>query len=523
MKNSEIILGKTIKLVLPHTLLILLTFLTSCAPGTIPAPTAKTTATVVPTATMAPTVTSTPALLAIPTATNILTATQSSPTRPTSLINERLDAVIASYRELGNYPFTEVEVEKIYQAVELVQINDQTLGLARYYWMISESKLNELQEPDLLDMLGYIPLAYSEDGQNWREPTLKDTTNIPLGAQFAQQENGSAEVISENFDFVIVTSAWNVTTFKGESVFDFLTVNIDGSVVLNAEKLGWGGNEDYQISEALKYLSDGVKDFDESGYGRKVYLSHLIDPGSAPTDFDKLTRDQAISVLQQYIKTMVEMYKDKVFAYSVVNEFGQNDVLWRVIGSDYIDIAFKAVREADPTALTILNIQENHVNRGEVRIEGRTIAEETRIIAERLHSEGVIDYVGSQCHIELFPLSPHDETLIEVEEVFSSYPVPVIITELDVNMQEYAEEPDAYLIQAKKIETILQAAADSENVKAIIFWGDFPDNKSWIETMLGVVDANATPWSDTWQEKPMFFTAASVLLRDYIATNQIGQ
>ena len=451
--------------------------------------------------------------------TNIVTPTQSGPTQPTALINERLNAVVSSYRDLGNYPFTEKQLANLRQSVELVQISDKKMQLTRSYWLISETKLTELQEPELAEMLGYIPLAYSEDGFNWKASGLKDTTDLPLGAQFDQLENGSAEVIGANFDTAVVTSEWGSTMFGGKSIFDFITINQDGSVILNPDKLGWGGNEDYQMSEALKFVKGSTKDIDKSGRGRRIYLSHLIYPGHSPVDFNKLTRDQAISVIQQYITAIVDKYKNKVFAYSVVNEFGQNDDLWKIIGPDYIDIAFKAVRDADPTALTILNIQENEVNRGEVRIEGRTIAEETRLIAERLKSKGLIDFVGAECHIELFPLSPHDETLEEIKNTFSSYPVPVIITELDVNMQEYANKPDAYLIQAQKLKTLLQAASDSGSVKMINLWGDFPDDKSFPTVIIGDQNANPGPWAASWKEKPFFFEMSASLFKNYVASN----
>lgn len=106
--------------------------------------------------------------------------TPNTPTKPSSLIDERLNALFTSYRDLGNYPFTDEQIEKIKQSIELVQIQDEKPGISKSYWIISQAKLIELQEPELAEMLGYIPLAYSEDGNDWQKPGIKDVTNTPF-------------------------------------------------------------------------------------------------------------------------------------------------------------------------------------------------------------------------------------------------------------------------------------------------------------------------------------------------------
>lgn len=459
----------------------------------------------------------------LPAASQPITATPDSKTPP-ALAQTRIGEVIASYRDLGNYDFSESQIAQITNALTYVQINDASLGVTRYYWYLARQKLMDAGETDLANMLGNTPLIYSEDGVRWIRPGFKDVTDIPIGGEFAEWDSDpyNTRTSVHQWDFSVVTSDWIVTSFNQQSIFDFITINPDGTVILHTDLIDWESHaEDITSAMALRYIQPTKKIIDPSGKGRQLYFSHILG-GGAPQGFEQLTREQAISVLQQYIAAVVNRYKDRVFAYSVVNEFrdAEYDVLWKVIGPDYIDLAFEAVREADPTAITVLNHYENHVNRGPVTIEGKTIPETIQIVASRLQEKGLIDYIGSECHIEVFPLTPHNETFEEVEAVFRDYPVPVLVTEFDVNMQEYAKQPDAYLTQSDKAKTIFSAALASGNVHSFTFWGGFPDNRSFPTVMVGDPDAHPGPWAENWQEKPMFFAIQSVLFSDYLKNHQ---
>jgi hypothetical protein len=142
--------------------------------------------------------------------------------------------------------------------------------------------------------------------------------------------------------------------------------------------------------------------------------------------------------------------------------------------------------------------------------------------ARRLKQKGLIDYIASECHIDQVAGALPEVTQEEMEQVFKAYPVPVFPSSIDINTSSYKDDPKRFLIQAQKLKTVLQASIDS-GAPYISFWGDFPDNKSWLVTIVGDVDSAATPWTDSWQEKPMYFTAESVLLKNYLQGNQSGQ
>ncbi len=89
-----------------------------------------------------------------------------------------------------------------------------------------------------------------------------------------------------------------------------------------------------------------------------------------------------------------------------------------------------------------------------------------------------------------------------------------MITELDANTTLYKDNPDKFLLQAEKVKNLLQAAINSD-CQYINFWGGFPDDKSWYKSTLNLLQADATPWSEKWIEKPMYFETLRTLFKNY--------
>ncbi|MPM19259.1 Endo-1,4-beta-xylanase Z [bioreactor metagenome] len=206
-------------------------------------------------------------------------------------------------------------------------------------------------------------------------------------------------------------------------------------------------------------------------------------------------------------------FKDNFFAYNVVNEFyatedndGQ-DIMLKVIGKDYIDIAFETVRKTDPTAITVLNQAENHTLNWEVN--GTNPYQTTLRVAKRLKEKGLLDMVGSQCHVDFGPGSPAYTNIAEMTQVYKSYPVPVFISELDANTEQYASQPDRFLIQTQRVKGVLQAALDSGS-SFFNLWGGFPDELGWLGPQ-----AASTPWATGWVEKSMYFEILRNLFKNY--------
>ncbi len=126
-----------------------------------------------------------------------------------------------------------------------------------------------------------------------------------------------------------------------------------------------------------------------------------------------VTRDQAIAILRDHIYTVVGHYKGKVAEWDVVNEAlnddgtlragcGEGQTPWaKMIGSDYLDLAFQFAREADPAAKLFYNDYGG---------EGLgTKSDAIYNLVAGMKQRGVpVQGVGLQMHVDLNAPSPSD-------------------------------------------------------------------------------------------------------------------
>ena len=110
------------------------------------------------------------------------------------------------------------------------------------------------------------------------------------------------------------------------------------------------------------------------------------------------SRDDAIRILENHIKTIMNHYKGKVDEWVVVNEpyihpYRPHDVFNQFIGPEYVDLAFQAAKEADPKAKLIFNDAGNHIATGPTTTLDKSII-------TRLETESLVDKIGLQMHID---------------------------------------------------------------------------------------------------------------------------
>ena len=152
----------------------------------------------------------------------------------------------------------------------------------------------------------------------------------------------------------------------------------------------------------------------------------------------QLPRAQMIDAMNGYIKLIMgEIKKLKVVGrpiYKVGNEaYDNNNFLMQTIGPEYIDIAFQAARDADPTAILIYNDYDNHDQTSAV---WENQYKRTKDIADRLYAKGLIDGVGIQMGLDgANPPNPQD-----IVATLPTYPVPAYVTEIAVKHEERAGE-----------------------------------------------------------------------------------
>ncbi|MEM6645881.1 MAG: endo-1,4-beta-xylanase [Bacteroidota bacterium] len=142
------------------------------------------------------------------------------------------------------------------------------------------------------------------------------------------------------------------------------------------------------------------------------------------------SRDTLIAQMRNHVTTMVTRYKGRVDGWDVVNEALNDDgtmreTPWqRIIGDEYLAMAFEFAHAADPDAELYYNDYslENAAKRdGAVRL------------VQGLLDAGVrVDGVGTQAHHMLDANSPSVEAQSATIEAFAALGVDVMITELDI-------------------------------------------------------------------------------------------
>ena len=224
------------------------------------------------------------------------------------------------------------------------------------------------------------------------------------------------------------------------------------------------------------------------------------------TDPDKRTNpataEMLIDRLENHIKTVVAKYKGIVSSWDVVNEVlndsgglrGDNDdSKWKgIIGdidgdgyeSDYIELAFKFAREADPDAELIIN---------DYGIESRG-AKRTGMynLVKRMLQKGVpVDGVGLQMHIDIYgPSASEIEESIELFASLREYnpEFTVVVSEMDMSVYRWQEGKKEITIEHLELQAerygeifeVFRRQAAKGNLSTVVMWG-LGDMDSWLE------------------------------------------
>ena len=142
------------------------------------------------------------------------------------------------------------------------------------------------------------------------------------------------------------------------------------------------------------------------------------------------TREVLIGRIQDHIKTVMAHFKGKVKGWDVVNEAILDDGSYRqsqfykIIGPEFIEIAFRAAMEGDPDAELYLN---------DFSMSNKGKRDKYCEIIRDFKKKGIrIDAIGMQSHNGLdYPdLSEYEKSI----DAFAAEGVKVMMTELDLNV-----------------------------------------------------------------------------------------
>jgi endo-1,4-beta-xylanase len=187
------------------------------------------------------------------------------------------------------------------------------------------------------------------------------------------------------------------------------------------------------------------------------------------------TRDELMEVLHDHIRTVVGRYKGRIAAWDVVNEAIDDDgelrdTVWlRVIGPEYIELAFRWAHEADPEALLFYN---------DYSCEALGCkSDAVYVLAQELLEKGVpIHGIGWQMHVQLGS-EPSKADLRTNLERLTALGLEVQITEMDVRVRNPV--PRSLERQATVYRETLEVCLEYPKCTAFVLWG-FTDRHSWI-------------------------------------------
>ncbi len=208
---------------------------------------------------------------------------------------------------------------------------------------------------------------------------------------------------------------------------------------------------------------------------------------------NRISKDTLYARMRSHIHTVMNRYKDVIYAWDVVNEavsdsihkiYRESSPFFQIAGKEYLVKAFEFAKEADPEALLYYNdynaVEPSKVN----RIHG--------LLEDLLQAGAPIDGVGIQGHWSIY--EPSKEELTTALDLYSSLGLDIQITELDISLYRWEKhqrplregENQGFTasLEQKQIaqyESIFEVFRNyKEVITGVTFW-NLSDRYSWLD------------------------------------------
>ncbi len=224
--------------------------------------------------------------------------------------------------------------------------------------------------------------------------------------------------------------------------------------------------------------ADWMVDF-ATTHGQMLRGHTLVWHDSLPQWFKRTVNSRnAASLLENHIQTVMRRYAGKIHSWDVVNEAiriedGRSDG-WRktpwlkLLGPNYIDLAFRLAAAADPKALLVYNDFDLDYDTPEQEAKRAAVLK----LLEGLLSKGTpIHALGIQAHLSADDKKFNAEKLRQFLRDVASLGLKIMITEMDVIDKNLpAEIKIRDHIVAGIYEDYLSTVLDEQAVNTVITW-----------------------------------------------------
>ena len=238
-------------------------------------------------------------------------------------------------------------------------------------------------------------------------------------------------------------------------------------------------------------------------YGIPIHGHTLVWHSQTPAWMTEGSPEQVRATMISHINTVLGHFKGKILSWDIVNEAvrerigpGENDQGWKnclrtesgwykAMGADYIELAFRTARAADPD----IKLYYNDYNLDNQR-KASVVMAMVKEINDKYRAEGnnrnLIDGIGMQAHYGLTTSIPNVRASIEK---FAGIGVIVDISELDVETRstsgQFGVRKDSPMLdtdalaQARAYSQLFSLFKEYSNViSRVTMWG-MDDENSW--------------------------------------------
>jgi endo-1,4-beta-xylanase len=220
------------------------------------------------------------------------------------------------------------------------------------------------------------------------------------------------------------------------------------------------------------------------------------------------TRDDAAGILHEHIDTVMKHFKGKLLLWDMVNEsiaysppYGPQPSFWRdTIGPDYVDMAFRWAREADPDVKLFYN------DTGGEGLGAKSDA--VYNLVKGMLDRGVpLDGIGLQMHVSLTG-APSPASVSANLQRLALLGLEIHITEMDVRVPSPATAANL-AEQAAIYQGLVSACLMNAKCQALLTWG-VSDANSWIPGAYPGF-GSALLFNEQFQPKPAYQAVSAAL------------